>query len=84
MKLAQLVKEKVPILEYAQYRGLTPKKVGPCEYILKEHDSIPMQWTTTPRIHLPCSNSFFVCEQSDSLSMIEPALIQLSVRTPLS
>ena len=40
MKLAQLVKEEVPILEYAQYRGLTPKKVGPCEYTLKEHDSI--------------------------------------------
>lgn len=40
MKLAQLVKREIPILEYAQYRGLTPKQVGLSEYTVKEHDSL--------------------------------------------
>lgn len=40
MKIAEVVKQEIPILEYAQFRGLTPRQVGPHEYTLKEHDSI--------------------------------------------
>lgn len=40
MKLAQVVKQEIPILEYAVSKGLTPVRVGAGEYSLAEHDSV--------------------------------------------
>lgn len=40
MKIAEVVKQDISILEYAQYKGYEIKRVGNDEYTLKEHDSI--------------------------------------------
>lgn len=40
MKIAEVVKRDIPILEYAQYKGYEVKRVGHDEYTLKVHDSI--------------------------------------------
>ena len=40
MKIAQVVKHEIPILEDARACGFTPRKVGAGEYTLEEHDSI--------------------------------------------
>lgn len=46
MKIAELVKQEIPILEYAQHLKYTPKKVGGNEYTLAEHDSVRIDAAT--------------------------------------
>lgn len=40
MKIAEVAKRDIPILDYARYRGFTPERVGQDYYTLAEHDSI--------------------------------------------
>lgn len=40
MKIAELVKQDISILDYARYKGFTVKRVGNEKYTLEEHDSV--------------------------------------------